>query len=125
MGQQQLLLIILGVIIVGIAVGVGISQFSGNNEQANKDGVTSSLMNLSADAFQFRIRPRTLGGGSHSYTGYRISSKVQSDDNGNYTVSSSTPTQIVFKGTSVMNSAWSATCTVDSTGKTTLSYSGW
>ena len=48
MGQQQLLLIILGVIIVGIAIAVGISQFGAHSTQANKDGVTASLVNGTA-----------------------------------------------------------------------------
>ena len=37
MGQQQLLLIILGVIIVGIAIAVGLSLFSAQSIQSNKD----------------------------------------------------------------------------------------
>ena len=72
MGQQQLLLIILGVIVVGIAIAVGISQFGANSTQANKDGVTSSLVNLAANAYQYRIRPTTMGGGSNSYSGYTV-----------------------------------------------------
>ena len=95
MGQQQLLLIILGVIVVGIAIAVGISQFGAHSIQANKDGVTSSLVNLAADAYQYRIRPTTLGGGSGGYTGYTIPNKMASDNDGTYavgTVSSTTAT---------------------------------
>lgn len=126
MGQQQLLLIILGVIIVGIAIAVGISQFSANSTQANKDGVTSSLVNLAANAYQFRIRPSTMGGGSNSYVGYTIPTKMASDDNGAYTLNGSpTSVQIQLNGTSSVNGAWVATCTVDSTGKTSISYNGW
>lgn len=125
MGQQQLLLIILGVIIVGIAIAVGIAQFGAHSTQANKDGVTSSLINLSANAYQYRIRPSTMGGGSNSYAGYTVPSKMVSDDNGAYALSSATAIQIVFTGTSSINGSWVATCTVDSTGRTTLTYAGW
>ena len=125
MGQQQLLLIILGVIIVGIAIAVGISQFGAHSTQANKDGVTSSLVNLSANAYQFRIRPTTMGGGGNSYAGYVVPSKMASDDNGAYTLTSTSATTCVLKGTSSINGSWSATCTVDSTGKTTLAFTGW
>ncbi len=125
MGQQQLLLIILGVIIVGIAIAVGISQFGANSTQANKDGVTSSLINLSANAYQYRIRPSTMGGGSNSYAGYTVPSKMTNDENGNYALSSATATQIVFTGTSSVNGSWVATCTVDSTGRTMMTYAGW
>ncbi len=125
MGQQQLLLIILGVIIVGIAISVGISQFASNSTQSNKDGVTSSLINLAANAYQFKIRPSSLGGGSNSYSAYTIPSKMAADDNGAYTLGTVSSNLIQLKGTSTVNTAWVATCTADDTGKTTISYSGW
>jgi hypothetical protein len=126
MGQQQLLLIILGVIIVGIAIAVGISQFGAHSTQANKDGVTSSLVNAAANAYQFKIRPTTMGGGGGVYTGYIIPSKMSKDDNGTYGgVTFPDPQHISMTGTSSINSAWVATCTADDTGKTTVSYGGW
>jgi hypothetical protein len=127
MGQQQLLLIILGVIIVGIAIAVGISQFGAHSTQANKDGVTSSLVNIAANAYQFKIRPTTMGGGGGSYTGYVVPTKMTSDDNGTYAIQGSpTATDIVFRGISSLNASYTADCTVDSTGKTAISYStGW
>ena len=125
MGQQQLLLIILGVIIVGIAIAVGISQFGAHSTQANKDGVTSSVVNISANAYQFKIRPTTMGGGGGAYTGYSIPSKMRADDNGTYALSSAGATSAVITGTSTINTAWVATCTSDDTGKTSVTYAGW
>ncbi|MBI1806057.1 MAG: hypothetical protein HYR76_03265 [Ignavibacteria bacterium] len=111
--------------IVGIAIAVGISQFGAHSTQANKDGVTSSLVNLGANAYQYRIRPTTMGGGSNSYSGYTIPSKMASDDNGTYTLTSTSATTCVLKGTSSVDGSWSATCTVDSVGKTTIASTGW
>ena len=127
MGQQQLLLIILGVIIVGIAIAVGISQFGAHSTQANKDGVTSSLVNISANAYQYKIRPITMGGGGGSYVNYVVPTKMSSDDNGTYALQTAgTATTIVFRGTSSLNTSYTADCTVDSPGKTTLSFAtGW
>jgi hypothetical protein len=125
MGQQQLLLIILGVIIVGIAIAVGISQFGAHSTQANKDGVTSSVVNVSANAYQYKIRPTTMGGGGGSYANYVLPSKMASDDNGTYTAGTGSATSIVITGTSSLNGSWTATCTVDSVGKTSIVYSGW
>jgi hypothetical protein len=68
MGQQQLLLIILGVIVVGIAVVVGITMFQDNAVSANRDAVTNDLVNLGARAQQFYRRPTSLGGGQNSFT---------------------------------------------------------
>jgi hypothetical protein len=125
MGQQQLLLIILGVIIVGIAIAVGVSQFSGNSAQSNKDGVMSSLQNIAANAYQYKIRPTTLGGGGNAYTGYTIPSKLITDQNANYTVVTSSANSVQLQGTSTMNTAWVATCTSDDSGKTVVTFNGW
>ena len=62
MGQQQLLLIILGVIVVGIAVVVGISMFQDNAISANRDALINDLIYLGGRAQQQWIRPRALGG---------------------------------------------------------------
>ncbi len=67
MGQQQLLLIILGVIVVGIAVAVGITMFQDNAVSANRDAVTNDLVNLAARAQQHFRRPAALGGGQGAF----------------------------------------------------------
>ena len=69
MGQQQLLLIVLGVIIVGIAVVVGINLFNANAEEANKDGIVSDATNLGAMAQQHYKKPGSMGGGNNSFDG--------------------------------------------------------
>ena len=116
MGQQQLLLIILGVIIVGIAIAVGISMFSSSSVQANKDALVNDLNNLAADAYQFRIRPLTMGGGAGSYANYNIPLKLQTNDNGTFTEVSTAP-QVVFTATSVMYPGSTVVATCDSTGR--------
>jgi type II secretory pathway pseudopilin PulG len=125
MGQQQLLLLILGVIIVGIAIAVGVSQFSAQSSQANKDGVTSNLVNIAANAYQFRIRPTTMGGGGNSYISYAIPSKMASDANGTYTLGTVASNSIQIIGTSTVKTTWVATCTSNDTGYTTFVYNGW
>jgi hypothetical protein len=69
MGQQQLLLIVLGVIIVGIAVVVGINLFNANAEESAKDTIVSEGTNLGAMAQQFYKKPGALGGGGNSFDG--------------------------------------------------------
>ena len=69
MGQQQLLLIVLGVIIVGIAVVVGINLFNANAEEAAKDGVVSDCTNLGAMAQQHYKKPGSMGGGANTFDG--------------------------------------------------------
>ncbi len=125
MGQQQLLLIILGVIIVGIAISVGVSQFGAHSTQANKDGITAGVINVAANAYQYRIRPASLGGGSNSYTNYTIPSKMLQDENGTYSLGTVSSNSLVILGTSSINTAWVATCTESDTGKIMITYAGW
>jgi hypothetical protein len=116
MGQQQLLLIILGVIIVGIAIAVGISMFSSGTIQANKDAIINDLNNLAANAYQYRIRPTTMGGGGGGYTGYAIPTKLASNENAAYTAGSISATSITFTGTSGQGYG-TVIAVLDSTGK--------
>jgi hypothetical protein len=117
MGQQQLLLIILGVIIVGIAIAVGLSLFSAQSVQANKDAITNDLNNLAANAYQYRIRPSSMGGGNNSYTGYTIPSKLQTNENASYTIVSNSGTGIVLMGTSIQNSGNTGQVSIGTDGR--------
>ncbi len=85
MGQQQLLLIVLGVIIVGIAVVVGINVFTASSSNANRDAVVSDLTNLASNAQQFYRKPVALGGGGNTFTGWTIPTNLTSTPNGSYT----------------------------------------
>jgi hypothetical protein len=49
MGQQQILLIVLSVILVGVAVAIGISMFRDNAINSNRDAIYSDLNNFAAN----------------------------------------------------------------------------
>jgi len=68
MGQQQLLLIVLGVIVVGIAVVVGINLFNANAESSTQDSLVSQGTNIGALAQQYYKKPVSMGGGGNSFT---------------------------------------------------------
>ncbi|OGU44605.1 MAG: hypothetical protein A3C56_08195 [Ignavibacteria bacterium RIFCSPHIGHO2_02_FULL_56_12] len=117
MGQQQLLLIILGVIIVGIAIAVGLSLFSAQSIQANKDAIINDLNNIAAHCYQFKIRPSSMGGGQGSYSGYAIPTKMATNENATFSVSSATATSVTIVATSTANSTNTVTAVVDSDGR--------
>jgi hypothetical protein len=98
MGQQQLLLIVLGVIVVGIAVVVGINLFNANATAANRDGVISDLNNLSAMAQQFYKKPTSMGGGGNTFTNWSIPTGLDSTANGQY-VETPSATNVSIVGT--------------------------
>ena len=117
MGQQQLLLIILGVIIVGIAIAVGLSLFSAQSIQSNKDAIINDLNNIAAQAYQYRIRPSSMAGGNGSYTGFSIPTKMASNANAVYTCDPSGGSTVTFTATSANNTANLVYAAIDTDGK--------
>ena len=63
MGQQQLLLLVLGIVIVGLAVVAGIQAFAENQKKANADGLLSTSVRLALDAQVWLRTPIMRGGG--------------------------------------------------------------
>ncbi len=70
MGQQQLLLVILVTIIVGIATVVAINTFSSAMSSSNKDAVRTDLATIATNAHAYYAKPKMLGGGGHSFDGF-------------------------------------------------------
>ena len=93
MGQQQLLLIVLSVIIVGIAVVVGINMFNDQAASSNLDAVTADLVNLASRAQQHFRRPTAMGGGGGSFVlltanaaGLAFLTTQPTNENGTYSI---------------------------------------
>ncbi|HEX8298612.1 MAG TPA: hypothetical protein VF594_05565, partial [Rubricoccaceae bacterium] len=69
MGQQQLLLLVLGIVIVGLAVVVGIQAFGENQKKANSDAMTNDVIRIASDAQAWNLKPTAFGGGNGAFTG--------------------------------------------------------
>ena len=63
MGQQQLLLLVLGVVIVGLAVVVGINAFSENQIRSNADAMVTEALRMASDVQAYALKPDQFGGG--------------------------------------------------------------
>lgn len=111
MGQQQLLLIVLGVIIVGIAIVVGINLFNANAEQSAKDTMVSEGTNLGALAQQYYKKPTAMGGGGNSFVGFSIPPRLATTPTGTWTIKgAASSTSIEFTGDPVEYD-WTVTTT--------------
>ena len=64
MGQQQLLLLVLGIVIVGIAVVAGIQAFSEGKVKAENDAVAAEAMRYASDIQAWALKPAAFGGGA-------------------------------------------------------------
>lgn len=88
MGNQQLLLIVVSVVILGIAVAVGATLFQDQAASTNRDELVNDLVNYGAQAQAYYKRPRVFGGGENSFNGLtmaRITSR-SSNLNGAYSL---------------------------------------
>ncbi len=72
MGQQQLLLLVLAVIIVGVSIVVGIGIFQKHAEMSNIDMVVNELIEMGSLAHQYYYKPSMMGGGDQKFTGLTL-----------------------------------------------------
>ena len=115
MGQQQLLLIVLGVIVVGIAIAAGMGLFSSNKESSIKDELVNQNLAIGAAAQQYYSKPTSMAGGNQSFLNFGQAQsplgKMAFTTNGTYGVGTGSATEIVVTGTPRANLhyTWTAT----------------
>ncbi len=67
MGQQQLLMIVLSVILVGIAIAAGVTVFQSYARQTHIENIIADLNYLGSLAHQYVAKPVVLGGGGGDF----------------------------------------------------------
>jgi len=110
MGTQQLLLIVVGVILIGIMIAVGLFMFRDQAAATNRDALANDLVHHAAAAQQYYRVPRAFGGGQRSFDGLtmaKITSKTI-NSNGTYVLLdpepvSGNPLFITLTGTGTEN----------------------
>ncbi len=105
MGQQQLLLLVLAVIIGGIAIVGGITMFKSQAASANLDAVVNDLMNLGSRAQQYYVRPESMAGGGGDFDEMTIEDLTTkpNNENGLYTLLSAEGETAVIRGDGVQD----------------------
>tara|TARA_R100001143_G_C3361345_1_gene136869 strand:+ start:43695 stop:44126 length:432 start_codon:yes stop_codon:yes gene_type:complete len=113
MGQQQLLLVILVTILVGIATLVAFNVFGTAAEEANRDAVRQDILGAAAQAQAIWTRPAMMDGAGQDFTALtaaellprlNIAGEIAADggsvenENGVYTVTITNATTIVVTG---------------------------
>ncbi len=68
MGMQQILMVVLGVIIVGVAVTVGIVMFGTNAYNSNRSAINTELHTFAGLLLQYWKMPPMMGGAGMSST---------------------------------------------------------
>ena len=101
MGQNQLLMVVLSIIIIAVSITVGMDQFGENAVTANRDAVAINCEHILSSAQQYFRKPAMLGGGGSTYTGVTLSAiGVDSvNANGTFTMTVSPPNELTIVGT--------------------------
>ncbi len=98
MGQQQLLLIVLAVIIIGAAVLWGIGLFRGSAIESKRDLLISESADIASHAISYYKKPFQFNGGGNSFLGWEIPTKMVSTEAGSY-IANVTADQVIITGT--------------------------
>jgi hypothetical protein len=72
MGQQQILLIVLGVIVVGLAIAVSLVLFRAHSVDEKRNLLINEGSSLASAAMGYYRKPASLGGGGNSFIGWVI-----------------------------------------------------
>ncbi|MDD3096904.1 MAG: hypothetical protein PHU99_04230 [Candidatus Cloacimonetes bacterium] len=114
MGTQQILLIVLSVIIVGVAIAVGISMFNSQAYNANKTAIASDAQAFAAQVLQYWKTPESQGGAGgnganitvDNVTNYLgLTGENAENENGSYVITDadSSTVEITGVGTAIRN----------------------
>jgi len=88
---------------------------------SNRDAIINDLNNLAALAYQYRIRPASMGGGQGTYTGLTMPARMKENENGSYTYTVISPDQVKIKAVSLKVKGAAIETTIDQEGRLT----GW
>lgn len=99
MGQQQLLMIVLAIIIVGIAIAISVQLFKSNAIESKRDLLIEETNSLAAMAIQYYKKPQAMGGGGRSFMGWEVPSQMVQTFNGNFMRAVVSATEVVITGT--------------------------
>ena len=99
MGQQQLLMVVLAIIIVGIAIAISVQLFRSNAIESKRDLLIEETTSLATMAIQYYKKPQAMGGGGRSFMGWEIPSQMDSTFNGNFMRAVVSANEVTITGT--------------------------
>ena len=99
MGQQQLLMIVLAIIIVGLAIAISVQLFRSSAIESKRDLLIEETSSLATMAIQYYKKPQAMGGGGRSFTGWEIPDQMLQTANGSFMKTEVSPSQIIITGT--------------------------
>jgi hypothetical protein len=88
----------------------------GDDVRSNRDAMINDLNNLSAMSYQYRIRPKSMGGGEGSYTDFKIPLRMTSNPNATYETLIVEANRVRIRATSAKGNG-TVEASIDQTGR--------
>ena len=112
MGVQQLLLIVLSIIIIGVAITIGLHLFVGRTYRSNEQALGAEIQEYATRAIQWYKTPESIGGAGQkaanvtvnslaSFLGFIGPSQSTTSDNGRIRLTEVTGEVAQFEGIGV------------------------
>ena len=102
MGQQQAIIIILVILIVGTAVFGGIQIFESSTQTHERENLIQQMTILVGEAEKYYLRTRNVGGGEGSFVGFVPMSTLSTTER--MTISTFTGSDwVIFQGFGIVN----------------------
>jgi hypothetical protein len=117
MGQSQLLIIAISVLIVGIAILAGAGFFDSGETDSNKKAMINDINQIAGQAARYYRRPTQLAGGNYSYVGFLVPTKYQTNLNGTYSTTALNAKNLQIRGVSSRDTSNTITAQIDMYGK--------
>ena len=99
MGQQQMLLMILATIVVGISIRVGFQIVDSQNMQQNRDQLMIQAQNIYGFAEQYATKSKRQAGGAGTYTNFTLPKSMTQSVAGTFVVTVSGTSNLTIIGT--------------------------
>lgn len=117
MGQSQLLIIAVSVLIIGIAILAGSGFFQSEDLETAKKSMINDINHIAMNARRYYSRPGALAGGNFQYTGYVVPTKFRTTGNGVYDARVINSKVLEITGKWSRDTTASMTAQIDSYGK--------
>jgi len=115
MGQQQILIVVLVTIIVGIATVVAIDNMQKSHDSSVYDAIQQDILQAQVNAIAYLKKPTMMGGGGGSYIGMTLQDILLPEENENaaYQLNNVTQGSFSILATTVYGFSVTATITGD------------
>ena len=115
MGQQQLILVILITIIVGIATIVAINNMQSSHDASVYEAIQQDIMQAQIQSIAYQKKPLMMGGGGGSYIGMTLEDILLPEENENaaYLLNNVTQDSFTILATTVYGFSVTANITAD------------